>query len=614
MLKNKTLKFISALVIISFPLSAFAQGIDPNFNPNKLIEDKIFSDTQTFGGAAGIQKFLENKGSVLANTDPQFLIKLKEPAITFLKQSLEDPEPNLPRLRSAAELIWDTSVQSGLNPQVILVTLNKEQGLITSKTDPNDPDLQRALDHAMGFACPDSGGCGNLFPGFYYQLFGNNDSSNNRYLGAGKSLMKSFNTVNGRGPNSSNVGDTITLDNTLGGYDGITPQQTITLSNNSTAALYRYTPHVFNGNYNFWRFFISWFRYANGTLLKTASSNDVYIIQNGLKQLVPQFVATARALNLNTVVVASPTELDSYQSDKIFGPADNTITKVAGDFKKYVFIDNTKHLVSDLVIKQRGLNPDLYYTLTPEESALFPAGSILPPKDGTIIRGLVDKAVYLVANGKIKMYTAYTFGQNKIAAKQITLVPDEEIASYQQGGFVPPLDGSLVKGPSQAAVYLVQSGLLQPFVGEIFKNRGFSFSRVATLSPEEMNSLPIGSFATPKNRTFFAVDSITGPVYMFREGTKHSISAFVAKQRGMTPDFMFSGNVVAGWLEGIPVPPRDGTIVKGDSDITVYLVVTGQLRPLTYAAYLKRKITAKKISVLPQAEVEAYAKGEVLEK
>ena len=27
-------------------------------------------------------------------------------------------------------------------------------------------------------------------------------------------------------------------------------------ANNATAALYRYTPHVFNGNYNFWKFFI----------------------------------------------------------------------------------------------------------------------------------------------------------------------------------------------------------------------------------------------------------------------------------------------------------------------------------------------------------------------
>lgn len=615
---KKKITILLLIFLLSFPLSAFAEVPDPNFNPNKLIEDKVFSDTQTFGGAEGIQKFLEIKGSVLAKTDPVFLAKLKEPNVVSLKQGLEDPRPNLGRLRTAAELIWDASVQSGLNPQVIIVTLNKEQGLITAKTNPNDPKLQRALDHAMGFDCPDSTGCGNLFPGFYFQLFGNYDSENNRYLGAAKSLMKSFSTPQGRGPayagKTSRVGDTIVLDNTMGGYEGIQPQQSLTIANSATASLYRYTPHVFNGNYNFWKFFISWFRYPNGSLLKTASSNELYIIQNGLKQLVPSFVAIARNLNLNNTITASPNELDSYQTDKIYGPADNTIVRVSGETKKYVFLDNTKHLASDLVIKQRGLKPDNFFALTPEESALFPAGTVLTPKDGTIIRGNVDKSVYLVMDGKIKMYSAYTFAQNKIKPKQITMVPDDEIASYQRGGFVPPLDGSLVKGSSNNTVYLVESSLLKPVLGDIFKNRGFKVSQVQTLSSDEINSLGIGSFATPKDRTFFAEGSKTGPLIMFKGGTKHSISTYVAKQRGITPDYIFNSDVVSGWTEGIPVPPLDNTVVKGSGEDTIYLVLKGQLRPLTYNAFLKRKITTKKIVTLPQEEVNAYAKGETLEK
>jgi hypothetical protein len=628
MLKSKISKIIAVSILAGLPLISLAQAPDPNFNPNKLIEDKVFADTQTFGGAGGIQKFLEIKKSVLANTDPKFLAKLKEPNIAGLKESLGDPEPNLPRLRTAAELIWDASVQSGINPQVILVTLNKEQGLITSANDYSESKLQKALDRAMGFDCPDSAGCGNLFPGFYYQLFGNHDSDNNRYLGAARSLMKSFSALGGRGPvyagKISRVGDTITLENTLGGYENISAQQTVSISNNATAALYRYTPHVFNGNYNFWKFFISWFRYANGTLLKLAGSSDVYIIQNGLKQLVPQFVATARALNFNTVIVASPSELDSYQSDKIYGPADNTIAKVAGDTKKYVFIDNTKHQASDLVIKQRGLNPDLYYTLTQAESDLFLPGSVLPPKDGTIVRGKTLPAIYLVDGGKIKLFSAYTFGQRKISAKQIIKVPDEEITSYDSNGFVVPLDGSLVKGPSTAAVYLVETGLLKPILADIFKNRGFNIKKVTTLTADEINAMPVGDYAAPKDRTYFALGSKAGPAstdasqggqqYLYKEGTKHSISAFVAKQRGITPDYVFNADVIAGWADGIPVPPRDNTIIKGSDDTTIYLVQKGQLRPLTAKAFANRKITAKKISTLPQAEVEAYAKGDTVEK
>ncbi len=614
-MKQKIIKFISVLILACIPLSSFAQTPEPGFNPSKLIEDKVFSDTQTFGGPEGIQKFLESKNSVLAITDPSFLIRLKEPQVTILKQALEDPRPNLDRLRTAAELIWDASVHSGLNPQIILVTLNKEQSLI-SRSDPNDPGLQRALDYSMGFACPDSGGCGSLFPGFYYQLFGNLDSEGNRYLGAAKSLMKSFSTPNGRGPQFNGqiakVGDTITLENTLGGYEGVSSEQTITLSNNATAALYRYTPHVFNGNYNFWKFFIEWFRYPNGSLLKLANSSEVYIIQNGLRQLVPQFVATARALNLNNVITVSSNEIEQYSKDKLLGPANNTIVQVSGDNKKYVFLDNIKHLASDLVLKQRGLNPESFYNLAQEEFVLFETGDILTPTDGTIVRGKTLPAVYLVEGGKIKLFTAYTFQQRKIPGSKVVLVPDEEISTYAQNGFVAPLDGTLVKSQNSPTVYFIQKGLKQAVLGDIFKIRGFNFKKVAILSAEEVDSLPNGGYAEPKDRTYFSVDSKKGQVYVFKDGTKHSISTFVAKQRGMTPDYVFSFDIAATWPEGIPVAPRDGTIIKGDSDPTVYLVAAGQLKPLTYQAYINRKITAKKIILLPQTEVEAYAKGEAI--
>jgi hypothetical protein len=99
---------------------------------------------------------------------------------------------------------------------------------------------------------------------------------------------------------------------------------------------------------------------------------------------------------------------------------------------------------------------------------------------------------------------------------------------------------------------------------------------------------------------------------MFKEGTKHSIFSFVAKQRGITPDYVFDQAVANQWLDGIPLPPANNTIIKGDSDATVYLVANGQLRPLTYQAFKNRKITAKKIVTLPQSEVDVYAKGDII--
>jgi hypothetical protein len=610
MLKPKILKFISAIILIGIPLFAAAQAVDPNFNANNLISDAAFSDTQTFGGAAGIQKFLQIKGSVLANTDPSFLVGLKEPNAILLKQALDDPEPSLPYLRTAAQLIWDVSQSTGINPQVILVTMEKEQGLIDRQFK-NPGAQQTAIDHAMGLNCGDAVGCWNLFPGFYYQLFGNLDSSGNRYLGAAKSLMKSFSTSGGRGPSFngsvSKVGQTIILDNTLGGYEGIPAQQNVTLSGNATAALYRYTPHVFNGNYNFWKFFQAWFKYPNGTLVALAGGTDTYVIEDGSKQLVPDFVAQARGLNVAGKVTISPNEYAEYPTGAVFGPADNTVIKTP-DGQTFVFINSVKHPASSFVISQRGLLATSALAVNANDAGLFASGTVLPPKDGSIIRGQTQPAVYLVQNGEIKLFSPYTFAQNKIKAKQIVLVSDAEITTYTQNGFVPPKDGTAFKSSDSPTVYLMQDGLARPLTVEIVKNRGIRQMDIAVLAKDEVGSLPLGFYATPQEKSWFSVAE-TGQLYLFKDGSKHSISSFVAKQKGISSDFKVSLQVASAWIDGIALPPRDGTLVKGDGDATVYLVKSGQLSGLSAAQFKAGRYSFKKIITLPQAEVSAYAKA-----
>lgn len=618
-MRNKYLNriFIS-FIILFLPNSTLAQGliVESAFNPNKLIEDSVFADTQTFGGSDGVQKFLESKNSILANTSLEFIQKLREPSITMLKEALGDPRPNLGRLRTAAELIWDSSQSAGINPQVILVKLQKEQGLITNHTSSSPDRLQRALDFSLGFGCPDSTGCReSLYPGFYFQLFGNLDSGGNRYVGAAKSLMKSFNTEGGRGPSVNGkiakVGDVITLDNTLGGYIGILPVQSIQLTNKATAALYRYTPHVFNGNYNFWKFFNEWFRYPNGTLIKLAADPNLYIIQNGYRLMVPNFVATARKLDSAKAITVSPTEIESYPQNKLLGPEDNTVVKVEGDNRLYVFLNNIKRPVSEFVLTQRALSPKTPLILTSAESALFETGTTLLPSDGSIIRGEKEPGIYLVENNNLKLFSAYTFKQRKVE-KQVQIVPDSEIASYPKFGFVPPLDGTLVKGTNNNTVYYIEGGLKKPVSAVIFKNQGFKNSQVVALSDEEVSGLTIGAYTPPKERSVFK--DTKGTVYLFKDGQKHIVSSFVGKQRKITPDFTVTAEESYEWSEGTPIPPSNGTILKGDKSPAVFLVEKAQLRPLTFEAFKRRKISSKQIKVLSQAEVDAFAKGETLTK
>ncbi|MEK7651871.1 MAG: hypothetical protein AAB351_01530 [Patescibacteria group bacterium] len=610
---KKVFAVVFSFITIFAPFSV----VLADFNPNKLIEDKTFSDIQTFGSALGIQQFLDSKKSILANTNVGFLQKLREPTDVNLKTNLSDPEANLGRLRSAAELIWDASVKTGINPQVIIVTLQKEQSLITGAFL-TDSKIQSALDHAMGFGCPDSGGCDSLFFGFYPQLFGAYDAQGNKYIGAPGSLMRSFTTPNGRGPGvdaqnqtfgtpiirTSKINDIVSFKNTTGGPQNPQAFQTVTLSNAATAALYRYTPHVYNGNYNFWKFFDQWFKYPNGTLIKLSSDSTTYIINNGLKSVIPNFVILSRGLNAGSTITVSPTELSSLDQGPIYGPADNTVIKVSIDpsEKLFVFANSEKHPVSAFVLKQRGLKAESALSVTQAEADLFATMSLLPPKDGTLIQGDASKAVYIIKNGKRMSVSAFTFKQYAFKSKDVNRLTQSEVDGYTLGDFLLPKDGTLVKTKDSSMVFLIQSELLRPISTTVFKLHKFQQSKIVTLTINELAAANLGSFLPPPENTYFRLPD--GSVFLYSNGSKHYVSAFVFKQRNIKPVAM-EQNEGMMLNDGLPLPPKDGTLIKGDKSQAIYAITKG-LKVGLDAKTWTSKYKKQKPNVLSQAEVDSY--------
>ncbi|HTM68407.1 MAG TPA: hypothetical protein VL426_03850 [Candidatus Binatia bacterium] len=610
MARRLTVIAVSLALLLQPFLSSAQESVRPGFDPNVLIPDERFVDVQTFGGAPGIQRFLESKGSPLADTSPEFLAKLGEPSTSNIKEALGDAGATLGRKRTAAELIWDAAQAGGLNPQVILTTLQKEQGLVLGGTNAAPDRIQRALDHAMGFDCPDASGCGELFGGFYFQLFGNVDTENNRYLGSVRSLAKSYSFAAGRGPringHDTQVGESVTLNNTLGGFAGVQQSQTVTLGNRATAALYRYTPHVYNGNYNFWRFFTDWFKYANGTLVRVPGDDNVYSIQSGERRRVLNFVARARGLNFANAVTISPVEVKDYPVGALYGPADDTVIEVMG--KSYVFQDGVKHPASRFVLAQRKLNMTPVVEVDAGEAGQFADGTQLTPFDGTVLRGTVIEDAYRVEDGVLRRFSPFTFAQTG-AAKILKYVPDDELISYPKSGWVAPLDGTLVKAPDANAVYLMGDGQKLPLAPALFKNLRFDARKVVTLSRDEVASYVTGVSPTPREQTFFAADKAKS-LFVFRDGAKHYIPAFVAKQRYIKADYVFDDSIVGQWPNGIAVPPRDNTLVKADDAAAVYVVLDGQLRPLTGEIFKNRGYRFRNVATLPGKDVEVLAKGD----
>lgn len=216
-------------LIVSSPLYALNTAqqafLDGGYYNNLISDDDFISINQL--SESNIQSFLTQKGS-------------------FLKDYSEGS-------RSAARIIWDAchgnspdsvgslagividSTTGTVNPWVVLATLQKEQSLITSTTY-----NQSKLDYAMGYGCLESGAWNPAYKGFAKQIDW-----------AAWQLRYNFHRSEPERTTLPNykVGQMMTFSNA--GYSNIA----VTFENRATASLYRYTPHVFNGNYNFWKFY-----------------------------------------------------------------------------------------------------------------------------------------------------------------------------------------------------------------------------------------------------------------------------------------------------------------------------------------------------------------------
>ena len=156
---------------------------------------------------------------------------------------------------SAARIIYKVQQACAISAKVILTTLQKEQGLVTSK-EPSSAVLRKA----MGQGCPDTSQCDSAFYGFFIQVlsgarqlawYGNPDGSHTSIkVGQQNAVRYSPNADCGAG--------------------------NVLIANRATASLYYYTPYQPNGaalanlggagdacssygNRNFWVYYSNWF-------------------------------------------------------------------------------------------------------------------------------------------------------------------------------------------------------------------------------------------------------------------------------------------------------------------------------------------------------------------
>ena len=133
------------------------------FNPGRIITDAKFFDS-TMMTEAQIQSFLNEKGAACT----QQACLRSETFDTHDWPASEGCARYVSRgKQTAAQIVAAAAEACGINPQVFLVMLQKEQGLVTA-TQPKEA----AYPMAMGLSCPDNAACDTRYSGFFNQVFG----------------------------------------------------------------------------------------------------------------------------------------------------------------------------------------------------------------------------------------------------------------------------------------------------------------------------------------------------------------------------------------------------------------------------------------------------------
>jgi hypothetical protein len=222
------------------------------FDPGLIITDDLFFDGDAMSASA-IQSFLDAKAPSCVSGGGHTCIADYKASTNTRTANANCAAISGRSNQSAATIIATVGLACDVSPKVILVTLQKEQGLITA-----GPKSSSAYRIAMGYGCPDTAACDTKYYGFFNQVYSaawqfqqyTHSSSFNYHPGR-------INTIKYH-PNS-----------------GCGTVQ-VYIRNQATAGLYNYTPYVPNsaalaagyglgnscssyGNRNFFNYFSDWF-------------------------------------------------------------------------------------------------------------------------------------------------------------------------------------------------------------------------------------------------------------------------------------------------------------------------------------------------------------------
>lgn len=437
---RKSVIFPVFLGVLFFTFARDVQAF--TFNPNYIISDSELVDADALN-LGQIQSIL-NRGALGSKI-------------------LED---HTGAKRTAAEIIWLTSLNVGINPKFLLVLLQKEQSLVM-----DDSPTDRQLDWATGYAVCDN--CSKDDPAIQrWKGFGKQvNSAALQFVDGYLEDIEAKGTTQGKyGP-----GVEVKINNEI-----VVPQ------NAATAALYAYTPHI-EGNRNFAMIWEDWFgvNHITGTLLKGASSPDVYLIQYGMKRHITSWSAFISRFNPNLIVEVPDTVLDNYETGRPIAFANYALLKTASGTRYLLVNDTLRPFESEAVYRSIGFVEDELIDVSESELADYEIGETITLKtkdpQGKLLQLSTTGAVFFIENGSRHPIIDKSILLARFKNAPLVKATPVEVEQYKEGSAVTLPDGALIKGPDEV-IYMISEGLKRPFEStSVFTSLGFEEVDILTV-------------------------------------------------------------------------------------------------------------------------------------
>lgn len=534
-------KLFNTIVILTYLFSLFLPGFayaQADFNPNLIITDEEMQQCSALG-VVEIQKFLEAKRSYLAN------------------YSCLDIDN---KYKTAAQIIYDSAQRNRISPKYLLVTLQKEQSLVT-----DDSPTQKQLDWATGYAVCDS--CSMSDPKIQKHKGFANQVDN----AAGIIRWYYDNTSNGI---VKKINSPVFIDS-----QQVTPQSW------ATAFLYTYTPHL-HGNRNFWRIWNTWFAgiYPNGTVLQGVSSSQYYLITDGKKRLFKNKNVLISRTDPKLAVAVADIDLTTYQDGTPISYPNYSILKTESGYYLLDY-DILRPFASEDVVKKLGYNPQEIIDASDSEFAGYEIGSKITA-DTVNPQGIIYKitdannAHFLFRDNILYPLLSAEIAKTNFPGLEIENKKKKDIAGYKiSDNLITFTDGTLLQMKGHNVLYVVDKGKKRKISDEeTFSAMGYNRKNLVMVELSTLLSMAEGEPLYVNNSLASAQNKFLGDSEIFVDDLyKSQLPAYLVAEYP-------SGRIISGKNIDSPKPIASLTKI-----LTAYEALSSEFNLKKSSVYEEKK-------------------------